>query len=106
MRCLPASVTDRRRWLLTITVLARQIAKTLSGRADLTAREREIAVLAARGLPNKQIAEQLVVSIRTVESHLLNACHKLHQSPRRRERGQHLGRGRRSARLFRRGPAS
>jgi DNA-binding NarL/FixJ family response regulator len=49
----------------------------------LTAREREIAVLAARGLQNKQIAEQLVVSIRTVESHLLNACQKLGVDNRR-----------------------
>lgn len=43
----------------------------------LTAREREIAVLAARGLKNKEIAEKLYLSIRTVESHLLNACQKL-----------------------------
>ena len=50
---------------------------------SLTAREREIAVLAARGLPNKQIAEQLFVSIRTVESHLLNACQKLGVDNRR-----------------------
>ena len=49
----------------------------------LTPREREIAVLAARGLQNKQIAEQLVVSIRTVESHLLNACQKLGVDNRR-----------------------
>ena len=49
----------------------------------LTRREREIAVLAARGLQNKQIAEQLVVSIRTVESHLLNACQKLGVDNRR-----------------------
>ena len=49
----------------------------------LTKREREIAVLAARGLQNKQIAEQLVVSIRTVESHLLNACQKLGVDNRR-----------------------
>ena len=43
----------------------------------LTAREREIAVLAARGLKNREIAEKLFLSIRTVESHLLNACQKL-----------------------------
>lgn len=44
---------------------------------ELTAREREIAVLAARGQKNKEIAEKLFLSVRTVESHLLSACQKL-----------------------------
>jgi DNA-binding NarL/FixJ family response regulator len=52
-------------------------------RPALTAHEHEIAVLAARGLPNKQIAEQLVVSVRTVETHLLNVCKKLGVDNRR-----------------------
>ena len=44
---------------------------------ELTRREREIALLAARGLSNEDIAHQLVVSIRTVESHLYHAMIKL-----------------------------
>ncbi len=37
---------------------------------SLTRREREIAALAADGLPTPEIAERLVVSVRTVEGHL------------------------------------
>ncbi|MBW9214721.1 helix-turn-helix transcriptional regulator [Mumia sp. zg.B53] len=48
----------------------------------LTAREREIAVLAARGLSNKEIAEHLTVSVRTVEGHLYRAGRKLGVSDR------------------------
>ncbi|MDX6556690.1 MAG: hypothetical protein QOD86_2885, partial [Miltoncostaeaceae bacterium] len=49
-----------------------------SSRASaLTRRELEVATLAARGLANEQIAERLVVSVRTVESHLYRAFAKL-----------------------------
>lgn len=43
----------------------------------LTSREREIVTLAAGGLSNRQIAQRLVVSVRTVENHLYRACTKL-----------------------------
>ena len=43
----------------------------------VTAREREIAGLVAKGLSNKQIAEKLTVSVRTVEGHIYRACIKL-----------------------------
>ncbi len=36
-----------------------------------------MATLAARGLANEQIADRLVVSVRTVESHLYRAFAKL-----------------------------
>jgi DNA-binding NarL/FixJ family response regulator len=36
----------------------------------VTEREHEIAMLAARGFPNRAIAERLFVSVRTVENHL------------------------------------
>jgi DNA-binding NarL/FixJ family response regulator len=48
----------------------------------LTHREREIVTLAAGGLSNRQIAERLVVSVRTVENHLYRACTKLGTSDR------------------------
>ncbi|HEX4099042.1 MAG TPA: helix-turn-helix transcriptional regulator [Pseudonocardiaceae bacterium] len=43
----------------------------------LTSREREIVALAAGGLSNRQIADRLIVSVRTVEGHLYRACGKL-----------------------------
>lgn len=48
----------------------------------LTSREREIVTLAAGGLSNQQIAERLVVSVRTVEGHLYRAGAKVGASNR------------------------
>ncbi|MFD2157192.1 helix-turn-helix transcriptional regulator [Rhodococcus jostii] len=42
----------------------------------LTARQREIITLAAQGLSNKQIAEKMMLSVRTVEGHLYRASLK------------------------------
>jgi DNA-binding NarL/FixJ family response regulator len=49
----------------------------------LTSREREVATLAARGLTNREIAEQLSLSPRTVENHLQHAVDKLGITARR-----------------------
>lgn len=43
----------------------------------VSSREREVAVLAAEGLTNRQIAARLHVSVRTVESHIYRACARL-----------------------------
>src|SRR5262249_46967225 len=43
----------------------------------LTAREREVAALIAQGKTTREIAEALVVSERTVESHVANTMFKL-----------------------------
>jgi DNA-binding NarL/FixJ family response regulator len=48
----------------------------------LTTREHEIASLVAAGLSNKEIAERLMVSVRTVEGHLYRANIKLDISDR------------------------
>ncbi len=48
----------------------------------LTAREREVAVLAASGVQSKEIAERLFLSVRTVNNHLQNVYTKLGVSSR------------------------
>jgi DNA-binding NarL/FixJ family response regulator len=56
--------------------------RTFDTPTPLTEREREIAQLAARGLTSRAIAEQLVVSARTVENHLQRVYTKLGVSGR------------------------
>jgi DNA-binding CsgD family transcriptional regulator len=48
-----------------------------AGAALLTPREREIANLAARGRTSKEVAADLVLSVRTVDNHLANVYAKL-----------------------------
>lgn len=53
-----------------------------SSATSLTARERQVLLLLARGLRNKEIARRLQVSERTVNFHLANIYQKLHVSGR------------------------
>jgi DNA-binding CsgD family transcriptional regulator len=48
----------------------------------LTGRQREIVELVVAGLSNKQIAERLVMSVRSVEGHLYRACQRVGASSR------------------------
>ncbi|HTX68698.1 MAG TPA: helix-turn-helix transcriptional regulator, partial [Thermoleophilia bacterium] len=50
---------------------------------ELTRREAQLVDLASRGLSNAEIADRLVLSTRTVESHLYNAMKKLGVTDRR-----------------------
>jgi DNA-binding CsgD family transcriptional regulator len=50
--------------------------------APLSPREREVAALAAQGLMNRQIAERLVISERTVEAHIAHILAKLGMASR------------------------
>ncbi|MFD3585388.1 ATP-binding protein [Streptomyces sp. NPDC058683] len=67
-----ALATARRLGMPTVAAEA-----TALGRDPLTAREREIAGLVADGLANRVIAERLVLSERTVETHVRNLLGKL-----------------------------
>lgn len=55
----------------------------LSGRESLTPSERRVSQLAAEGLTNKEIAQALFVTLRTVEMHLSNGYRKLGIASRR-----------------------
>lgn len=48
----------------------------------LTDREREVLVLVAKGFSNKEIAEQLTVSVKTIETHKAKIMEKLHLKTR------------------------
>ncbi|HEU5211765.1 MAG TPA: helix-turn-helix transcriptional regulator, partial [Gaiellaceae bacterium] len=62
---------------------ARPRTTALSGPGSLTASERRVADLAADGLSNRGIAQQLYVTPKTVEVHLTNAYRKLGIGSRR-----------------------
>ena len=49
---------------------------------SLTTRERECLRMVSDGFTAKQISEGLGISVRTVESHLANAMHKLDSATR------------------------
>lgn len=55
-------------------------------RPHITPREQEVLGLLAEGLSNQRIADQLVVSIKTVKTHVSNILQKLHLSDRTQAR--------------------
>jgi ATP/maltotriose-dependent transcriptional regulator MalT len=63
-------------------------ARTAKSPLDLTDRERDVAVLVAKGLTNPEVAEELYVSRKAVEYHLSNIFGKLGITSRRELRGQ------------------
>jgi DNA-binding NarL/FixJ family response regulator len=79
---------QKRRGSAHTTTRAHQLAQACEGARTpalaaltaplpLTHREHEIVTLAASGLSNREIAQRLIVSVRTVENHLYRASSKL-----------------------------
>lgn len=64
--------------LRLVTRMARQTPPTENTLLEpLSEREREVVALLAQGLGNKEIAQRLYLSVRTVEGHLANVYSKL-----------------------------
>lgn len=57
--------------------LVRSGGQPPSGTQTLTDREREVLTWLARGLSSKEVAKELNISVRTVETHRANLMHKL-----------------------------
>jgi DNA-binding NarL/FixJ family response regulator len=75
-RCGAAALAGRARTELIATgSRPRRIERT--GLDALTASERRVAALAADGLTNKEIAQALFVTVRTVQVHLQHAYRKM-----------------------------
>src|SRR5947209_507925 len=59
-------------------VLGLTVATARERFARLTPRERQVASMMATGQPNREIAEQLGISVKTLDIHRANLVHKLH----------------------------
>jgi DNA-binding CsgD family transcriptional regulator len=78
-----ASALRARRWAEECEGARTPAIADLDSASELTRREHEIAALAASGLTSRAIAEQLVVSVRTVDNVLHVVYSKLGLSGRR-----------------------
>jgi DNA-binding CsgD family transcriptional regulator len=71
------SATDGSRVLGRLRAAGSKGVRVAQTVGELTSREREIASLAARGMSDKQIADRLQLSVRTIQSHLAHVYGKL-----------------------------
>lgn len=62
---------------LLTPLIARKLAEGFTAQEQLTPRERQVLILLARGLPDKEIATELHVSVKTASFHVANIIGKL-----------------------------
>lgn len=70
-----------------------QFQRTASDMEKLTSREQEILALLARGCLNKEISDQLNISVSTVSTHVQHIYEKLHVQSRTAAAAKFFGRG-------------
>jgi DNA-binding CsgD family transcriptional regulator len=80
-RCGAAPIADRAREELAATG-AKPRREVLTGVESLTPSELRVARMAAQGMQNKEIAQELFVTVKTVETHLGHVYSKLEISSR------------------------
>ena len=90
-RCGATALAGRARQELRLAG-ARPRQTALSGVGALTPRERQVAGLAAQGMSNREIAEALFVTTKTVEFHLQHTFGKLEVHSRRQIGAAMMGR--------------
>ena len=81
-RCGASPLAERAREELSATG-AKPRRVMLTGLESLTPSELRVAKLAAAGLGNREVAQELYISVKTVETHLGSAYRKLDISSRR-----------------------
>jgi DNA-binding CsgD family transcriptional regulator len=81
-RCGATALEERVRALL-LEAGARPRRTAMAGRDALTPRERRLAEMAADGHTNREIAEALFITTKTVETHLRHVFEKLTIGSRR-----------------------
>jgi DNA-binding NarL/FixJ family response regulator len=74
-KVLPAALADV--LFYHVAEQARRSVEPMCGVVQLTRREREISLMIAEGLSNKEIAQRLIISTFTVKSHVHNILEKL-----------------------------
>ena len=85
-------VRNRLRALGMTRVPRRRSATTRANPAGLTDRQLDVHALLAEGLTNAEIAERLVLSVRTVDSHVAAVLDKLGVRTRREAAARYLSR--------------
>jgi DNA-binding NarL/FixJ family response regulator len=72
----------------------RQKGRNRDDAISLTAREEEVLVLLTKGYSNKEIADQISLSIETVRSHLKHIYEKMHVRSRAEAVARYMSAGR------------